>query len=82
MAREPEQLAPRIAQLQELAQAAGRKPLQVTAMTGLPEDPSAAADRAAAFAEAGVDRIVAGGRYGSVAEFAARAEALGRLNAR
>ncbi|MEM7220716.1 MAG: TIGR03619 family F420-dependent LLM class oxidoreductase [Pseudomonadota bacterium] len=80
MAREPAKIAVQTAELQRLAAAAGREPLEVTAMTGLPEDPVAAAERVAAFADAGVDRIVAGGRYGSVAEFAARAEALGALS--
>jgi alkanesulfonate monooxygenase SsuD/methylene tetrahydromethanopterin reductase-like flavin-dependent oxidoreductase (luciferase family) len=77
---DPAALRPQVARLQALAAAAGRGPLEVVCMTRLPlEDPAAARERAAAFAEAGATRLVHGFRYAEAAEFARAAESLAAL---
>jgi probable F420-dependent oxidoreductase len=78
MGGEPEQLAPAIARLHQLAVEAGRpQATQVACMTAFdPRDPAAAAARARAFAEAGVTHLIAGTRYRDVDGFARQVDFL------
>jgi probable F420-dependent oxidoreductase len=65
-----ERLEPAIRELRELADAAGRPPLEVVAMAGLPDEPAAARDRVRELEEIGVTHLVCGlGRYGDAAGF-------------
>jgi probable F420-dependent oxidoreductase len=74
---DPDALRPQVERLQAQAAAAGRGPLEVVCMTRLPlEDPPAARERAAAFAEAGATRLVHGFRYADAVELRRAAEAL------
>jgi probable F420-dependent oxidoreductase len=75
MANDPTPLAPVIADLRERAATAGRPTPEVVVLTGLPlDDPSKAAARARAFAEAGATRLVHAARYADAAEFARAAD--------
>lgn len=70
MGLQPEQLSKPVAELHSLARAAGRPEPEVVMMTGLPlDEPSRAADRAAAYGEAGVTRLVFGSRYADADTF-------------
>jgi probable F420-dependent oxidoreductase len=74
---DPSVLAPVIAELRAQAAASGKPAPEVVAMTALPlEDRARAADRARAFAAAGVTRLVHGFRYPDAAAFAQAADAL------
>jgi probable F420-dependent oxidoreductase len=79
---EPAHLAPSIERLRALAAEAGRPTPEVVAMTILPlDEPAAARARVAAYADAGVTRIVhAAGRY-DLDGFRRAADALGALTA-
>jgi probable F420-dependent oxidoreductase len=60
----PEKLAPATATLRAMADEAGRPAPEVVLLTGFdPREPARAADQAAALAEAGATRLVAGARY-------------------
>ena len=64
MGSEPEKLAPSIAKLRELAEAAGRPAPEVVSLGGLPPgDPARGAEILHALAEVGVTRFAAGARY-------------------
>jgi len=77
MGLSPAKLAPKVAALQEMAEAAGRAPMQVTVFGGLPlHDLAASVDTLAAYAEAGADRVVHGGRYLDGNDFAANVQGL------
>jgi probable F420-dependent oxidoreductase len=77
---EPEALRSGVARLAELAVEAGRAPLEVVVMTGLPlGDAARARDRLAAWAEAGATRLVHGGRYADAGAFRDTVERLARL---
>ena len=70
MALTPEQLAPAANTLQAMADEAGRPRPAVVLMTGFdPREPARAADQAAALADAGATRLIAGTRYADAAEF-------------
>jgi probable F420-dependent oxidoreductase len=78
MGGDPETLRPAIAQLRELATAAGRPTPEVVLVTSLPmDDVERAIADAQRLAAVGVTRIVHGSRYADVAEFAIMAERLG-----
>jgi len=77
MGSQPEQLTRPVAQLRSLAAAAGRPEPEVVVLTGLPlDDPPRAAERAAAYREAGVTRLVFGSRYADADAFRREVEAL------
>ncbi len=64
MGSDPEKLAPEIAKLRELAQAAGRPTPEVVSLGGLPPgQPERGAEILHALAEVGVTRFAAGARY-------------------
>jgi len=70
MGLQPEQLSEPVAELRSHARAAGRPEPEVVVMTGLPlDEPSRAADRAVAYGEAGVTRLVFGSRYADADTF-------------
>ena len=76
----PEQLAGPVSELRSLARAAGRPEPEVVVLTGLSlDDPPRAAERAAAYREAGVTRLVFGSRYADSDTFSREAEALAAL---
>ena len=82
MGLRPDKLAKHLATYRDFCAAAGREPGAATVMGSLPlDDGEAARDTLAAYAEAGADRFVHGGRYGDSAEFAERVEQLARLSA-
>ena len=82
MGLHPDKLAKHLRTYREFCTAAGREPGAATVMGSLPlDDGEAARDTLAAYAEAGADRFVHGGRYGDSAEFAERVEQLARLSA-
>ena len=65
-----EKLAPSIARLHELAEAAGKPTPEVVSLGGLAAgDPQRGAEQLHALAEAGVTRVVAGSRYADLAGF-------------
>jgi len=71
MTGDPERLAPDIARLRALSHAAGRKPPEVIAFTGLdPGRPDVLRERLDALAGLGVSRVVIGTRYADAGEFA------------
>jgi probable F420-dependent oxidoreductase len=81
MGGDPAQLAPAIAELQRLANAAGRAPLEVACMLPLRQDepPAATAQRLRALREVGVTRVVAAlGRYPDATAFRRAAARLGK----
>ncbi len=64
MGNDPEKLAPEIAKLRELAEAAGRPTPEVVSLGGLPPgEPARGAEILHALAEVGVTRFAAGARY-------------------
>ena len=64
MGNDPEKLAPEIAKLRELAEAAGRPTPEVVSLGGLPPgEPARGAEMLHALAEVGVTRFAAGARY-------------------
>jgi probable F420-dependent oxidoreductase len=80
MGADPERLRPHASQLQALARAQGRAPLEIAALGALPlEDPARAREQLAALAEIGVTRLAVGGRYADATEFRASAERLAAL---
>ncbi len=82
MAADPAKLAPAIATLRDEAQAAGRPRPEVITLGGLElGDPARARDQIAAFAEAGVDGLIQGGRYSDAATARERIDALAALRA-
>jgi probable F420-dependent oxidoreductase len=77
MFTEPADLARASARLHELAEQAGRDPLEVVAFTGFdPREPAAVPDRLAALREAGATRLVAGTRYADADAFRRQADFL------
>jgi probable F420-dependent oxidoreductase len=74
MTSDPEQLAPALARLRELADEAGRADLpEIAAFTGFdPDRPEALVERLPALAKLGVSRLVVGARYADTDEFAHR----------
>jgi probable F420-dependent oxidoreductase len=77
MGGDPAELAPRIRELRERAEAAERPAPEVVLMTSLPlGDPQEAADRACALAAVGVTQIVHGWRYAGPDEFQRHVEVL------
>jgi probable F420-dependent oxidoreductase len=77
MGGDPEKLAPRISELRERAQAAGREQPEVVLLTSLPlDEPRAAVDRALALAKVGVSQLVVGWRYADAAEFERKVQIL------
>ena len=82
MGLHPDKLAKHLRTYRDFCATAGREPGAATVMGSLPlDDGDAARDLLAAYAEAGADRFVHGGRYGDSAEFAERVEQLARLSA-
>ena len=80
MAREPEKLAPAIAELHRLAEQAGKPRPEVVVLSHVPlDDPARAADRLAALEELGITRLIQGAAYQNIDQFRAQAEALGRF---
>ena len=80
MALPPEKLARHMATYREFCAEEGRAPGPATVMGGLPlGDRQAAVDTLAAYAEAGADRFVHGGRYADASEFERRVEPLAVL---
>ena len=76
----PQKLAKHLATYREFCAEEGRPPGPATVMGGLPlNDREAAADTLAAYAEAGADRFVHGGRYADADEFENRLEPLASL---
>jgi alkanesulfonate monooxygenase SsuD/methylene tetrahydromethanopterin reductase-like flavin-dependent oxidoreductase (luciferase family) len=76
---EPDQLRPLIAELHGAMAAAGKPVPEVALLTTLPlKDPARTADRAAAFANIGVTRVVHAWRYADASDFARACEALSR----
>ena len=70
MGGDAQKLAPSIARLRELADAAGRPTPEVVSLGGLPAgDPQRGAEQLHALAEVGVTRVVAGSRYVDLAGF-------------
>ena len=82
MGIDPEKLAPKAARLTELAQSAGREPLEIILIGALPDDQSDAEDRLRACAELGATQYIQSSRYASEAEFDRLAERLADLRAR
>jgi probable F420-dependent oxidoreductase len=77
MSGDPAKLAPQIAELNALAERAGRSRPAVVAMGPLDlADPAAAGARLAELAELGVTRFMAAGRYAEPDEFAAHVDAV------
>jgi hypothetical protein len=71
MTGDPEQLAPGVARLRELAAEAERAMPEVIAFTGFdPREPERVPDRIAALVAAGATRLVAGTRYATADDFA------------
>ena len=76
----PEKLAKHMAAYRDLCAAQGRKPGAATVLGALPlRDEAAARDALAAYAAAGANRFVLGGRYADADEFAKRLDALAPL---
>jgi probable F420-dependent oxidoreductase len=74
MTGDPAKLAPDVARLRELADAAGRAMPEVVAFTGFdPREPERVPDRIGALVAAGATRLVAGARYATADEFARHA---------
>lgn len=70
MTAEPDQLAPAVRQLHDLADRAGKPTPEVVALGGVPmDDPPRAAAQLAQMGEIGVTRFATGGRYATVDEF-------------
>jgi probable F420-dependent oxidoreductase len=77
MASDPAALAADVARLRALAAEAGRAAPEVVAFTGFdPREPERVPDRIAALVDAGVTRLVAGGRYATAVEFERHVEFL------
>ena len=80
MARSPDDLERPIAQYRDLTRSLERPDGNVTVMTGLPtHDPVEASDLYERYADLGVDRLVCGVRYDTVAEYRNQLEALARF---
>lgn len=80
MGGSPEDLAPQIARLRELAAAEGKPAPEVVVMSGLPlEDPPRARDMALALCHAGATRLAIGSRYADATQFQRNAEQLSAL---
>ena len=80
MALKPDKLAKHMATYRDFCAAENRTPGAATVMGALPlHDPNATADTLTAYAEAGADRFVHGGRYAGVDEFKQRVERLAEL---
>jgi probable F420-dependent oxidoreductase len=82
MGSDPDALAPQVSRLRELEQEAGRGPLEVVAMGGLPlDDPPRAKDQLARLGELGVTRFAIGGRYADADAFRSLAETVRKVTA-
>jgi len=80
MGTDPEKLRPHAGRLRALAAEAGRAPLEIAALGGLPlDDPARAREQLAALAEIGVTRVAHGARYTDAAAFRASAKKLAEL---
>ena len=80
IARDPESLGAPIAELRALAEAEGKPPPEVIALTGLPlADLDASVERARAFSRVGVTQLVSGTRYDTAADFTPQAAQLGKV---
>jgi probable F420-dependent oxidoreductase len=80
MIGDPEKLAPHTADLRARFAAAGKPPPEVVVLAPLPlDDPPRARDHLDRHARAGATHLVHALRYADAAEFARRAEALGKL---
>ena len=83
MGGDPKALRPQVAELRELAQAAGKPAPEVVVITGLPlDDRARAADLLAGLADIGATRVVHGSRYPDAKAFADAAEKLVSLGRR
>ena len=81
MALPPRKLAKHMATYRAFCAEEGRAPGPATVMGALPlDDPQAAAETLAAYAEAGAERFVHGGRYADAGEFESRVERLAALH--
>jgi probable F420-dependent oxidoreductase len=77
MGADPEQLAPDMRTLHEIAQRAGRPVPEVVALGGIPlDEPQRGAAQLARLAEIGVTRFATGGRYATPDEFRRGLDAL------
>ena len=77
MGSNPEKLEPQIAQLRELADAAGRSVPEVVVLGGLHgDDSNRSAELLAKLSEMGVTRFITGSRYNEVDEFSRQVEAI------
>ena len=75
MTGDPAKLAPDVARLRELAEAAGREPPELVAFVGLdPARPEALVERLGELAALGARRAVVGARYADADEFSRRVE--------
>jgi probable F420-dependent oxidoreductase len=80
MGADPETLRPHAERLRALASEAGRAPLEIAALGGVPlADPPRARAQLEALAALGVTRFAHGARYADAAEFAANAARLAAL---
>jgi len=79
--QKPADLAPHVAKLHELFQAAGKPAPELAVLTRLPlHDPPRAADLVRAYAELGATRLVHSNRYADASEFAREVDAIaGRI---
>ncbi|MEM7466061.1 MAG: LLM class flavin-dependent oxidoreductase [Pseudomonadota bacterium] len=66
---DPEKLAPRIARLKEMADAAGRPTPAILTIGSLPEDNAVAIEQLNACKELGVEHYIQSSRYETFAEF-------------
>ena len=70
MQSDPAKLAPDIARLRELAEAAGREAPEILCLGGIAlDEPERGAEQLARLAEVGVTRLITGGRYDRADEF-------------
>lgn len=70
MQSDPAKLAPDIARLRELAEAAGREAPEILCLGGIAlDEPGRGAEQLARLAEVGVTRLITGGRYDRADEF-------------
>ena len=77
---DPDALRPLAADLRARAAATGRPAPEVAALTRLPlDDPGAARDLLARYAEAGATRVIHGERYADAAAFRAMLDRLARV---
>lgn len=82
MGIDPDKLAPRIARLRELAQAAGRACPSIVLIGTLDDDQARSVDQLAACAALGAEHYIQASRYGTAAEFDALVDRLEDLRER